>query len=198
MILPIYAYGHPVLRKECEDIEEGYKDLDQLIKNMYETMYSATGVGLAAPQVGLSLRIFITDATTYAQDYKDSKDPNERKEYEVLKDFKKVFINPIIIEESGDEWAFEEGCLSIPDIRADVNRPERVVVEYYDQNWVLKEEVYEGFAARIIQHEYDHIEGILFTDLVNPVRKRLIQNRLRRIKNGQIETRYKMKFAKLK
>lgn len=198
MILPIYAYGHPVLRKECEDIEEGYKDLDELIKNMYETMYSATGVGLAGPQVGLSLRIFITDATTYAQDYKDSKDPNERKEYEVLKDFKKVFINPIIIEESGDEWAFEEGCLSIPDIRADVNRPERVVVEYYDQNWILKEEVYEGFAARIIQHEYDHIEGVLFTDLVNPVRKRLIQNRLRRIKNGQIETRYKMKFAKLK
>lgn len=198
MILPIYAYGHPVLRKECEDIEEGYKDLDELIKNMYETMYSATGVGLAGPQVGLSLRIFITDATTYAQDYKDSKDPNERKEYEVLKDFKKVFINPIIIEESGDEWAFEEGCLSIPDIRADVNRPERVVVEYYDQNWKLKEEVYEGFAARIIQHEYDHIEGVLFTDLVNPVRKRLIQNRLRRIKNGQIETRYKMKFAKLK
>ncbi|MCB0481215.1 MAG: peptide deformylase [Flavobacteriales bacterium] len=196
MILPIYAFGHPVLRKECDEIESQYKDLSKLIKDMYETMYSASGVGLAAPQVGLSIRLFITDATQYALDFKDSKDPEEQREYENLKNFKKVFINPIIIEETGDEWGFEEGCLSIPDIRAEVNRQERVVIEYYDENWELKEETYDGFAARVIQHEYDHIEGVLFTDLVNPVRKRLIQNRLKRIKEGNIETRYKMKFLK--
>lgn len=198
MILPIYAYGHPVLRKECEEIDENYEGFEELVKNMYETMYHATGVGLAAPQIGLNIRLFITDATQYAEDYKDSKDPEEQKEYENLKDFKKVFINPIILEETGDEWGFEEGCLSIPDIRAEVNRQERVVIEYYDENWELKEETYEGFAARVIQHEYDHIEGVLFTDLVNPIRKRLLQKRLNNIKKGKVDARYKMKFAKLK
>jgi peptide deformylase len=196
MILPIYAYGHPVLRAECEEFDKDYPGLDQLISDMYETMYNASGVGLAAPQVGKNLRLFIVDATQYAEDYKDSKDPEERKEYEILKDFKKVFYNPIIVEESGDEWGFEEGCLSIPEIRAEVTRQEFVVVEYYNENWELVEERYEGFAARVIQHEYDHIEGVLFTDKVNPVRRRLLQRKLNNIKNGNIKLNYKMKFAK--
>ena len=196
MIYPIYAYGHPVLRKECEEIEEKDAKLPEILKNMFETMYSANGVGLAAPQVGLSLRLFIVDGTRYAKDYKNSKDPEEQKEYENLKDFKRAFINPIIVEETGDDWAFEEGCLSIPEIRADVKRQEEVTIEYYDENWNLKEETYDGFAARVIQHEYDHIEGVLFTDKISPIKKRLMQRKLTNIKKGNIDAGYKMRFLK--
>ncbi len=196
MILPIYAYGHPVLRKECEEIEENDKDIHQVIENMFETMYAASGVGLAAPQVGLNLRLFIVDGTRYAEDYKNSNDPEEQKEYENLKDFKKVFINPIIVEETGDNWAFEEGCLSIPQIRADVKRQEEVLIEYFDADWNLKEERFDGFAARVIQHEYDHIEGVLFTDKISPIKKRLMQRKLSNIKKGKIDAGYKMRFVK--
>ena len=196
MKLPIYAYGRPVLRKECEELEEKDPAVKQILKDMFETMYAANGVGLAAPQVGMNIRVFIVDATRYADDYKNSKDPEERDEYENLKDFKKVFINPIVVEETGDDWAFEEGCLSIPEIRADVNRPENVTIEYFDENWKLKEETYEGFAARVIQHEYDHIEGVLFTDKVSPIKKRLMQRKLTNIKKGNIDPGYKMRFAK--
>lgn len=196
MILPIYAYGHPVLRAECEEIEERDPKLKKIVEDMFETMYSANGVGLAAPQVGMSLRLFIVDGTKYAQDYKNSNDPEEQKEFENLKDFKKVFVNPIIVEETGDEWAFEEGCLSIPDLRADVKRQEKVVIEYFDENWNLKEETYDGFAARVIQHEYDHIEGVLFTDKISPIKKRLMQRKLTNIKKGKIDAGYKMRFVK--
>lgn len=196
MILPIYAYGHPVLRAECEELEENDPKLPELLENMYETMYNASGVGLAAPQVGKSLRLFIVDGTNYAEDIKDSKDPEEQKEYEVLKDFKKAFINPIIIEETGDEWGFEEGCLSIPDIRAEVTRQDTVLIEYYNEKWELVEERYDGFAARVIQHEYDHIEGVLFTDKINPIRKRMLKRRLTNIQKGNIRANYKMRFAK--
>lgn len=196
MILPIYAYGHPVLRKECDEIDEKDPAVKQIIKDMFETMYGANGVGLAAPQVGMNLRLFIVDATRYADDYKNSKDPEERKEYENLKDFKKVFINPIIVDETGDEWAFEEGCLSIPEIRADVNRQEKVTIEYFNEKWELVEETYDGFAARVIQHEYDHIEGVLFTDKISPIKKRLMQRKLRNISKGNIDAGYKMRFVK--
>ncbi|MBD79801.1 MAG: peptide deformylase [Crocinitomicaceae bacterium] len=196
MVLPIYAYGHPVLRAECEEIEENDPNLKQLIDDMYETMYSANGIGLAAPQVGKNLRLFLVDAVAYAEDYKDSKDPEDQKEYATLKDFKKAFINPIIIEETGKDWAFEEGCLSIPDIRAEVKRQDTVLIEYYNENWELVEEEYDGMAARIIQHEYDHIEGVLFTDKINPVRKRLLKRKLNNILKGNIDLKYKMKFAK--
>ncbi len=196
MKLPIYAYGHPVLRKECEELEEKSPAVKQILKDMFETMYGANGVGLAAPQVGMNIRVFIVDARRYADDYKESKDPEERKEYDNLKDFKKVFINPIIVKETGADWAFEEGCLSIPEIRADVNRPENVTIEYFDENWTLKEETYEGFAARVIQHEYDHIEGVLFTDKISPIKKRLMQRKLTNIKKGNIDPGYKMRFAK--
>lgn len=196
MILPIYAYGHPVLRAECLEIEENDSNLEKLINDMYETMHGASGIGLAAPQVGKNLRLFLVDATQYADDYKDSKDPEDQKDYEVLKNFKKAFINPIIIEETGDEWGFEEGCLSIPDIRADVSRPDTVLIEYYNENWELVEEKYDGMAARVIQHEYDHIEGVLFTDKINPLRKRLLKRRLNNITKGNIELKYKMRFAK--
>ena len=142
------------------------------------------------------LRLFLVDTTTYAGDYKDSKDVEDRKDYQVLKDFKKAFINPIIIEETGVEWGFEEGCLSIPEIRAEVNRQDTVLIEYYNENWELVEERYDGMAARVIQHEYDHIEGVLFTDKINPLRKRLLKRKLNNITKGNIELKYKMKFPK--
>ncbi|MGB0389992.1 MAG: peptide deformylase [Salibacteraceae bacterium] len=196
MVLPVYGYGHPVLRAECLDIEENDSTIKELIANMFETMYAASGVGLAAPQIGKSLRLFIVDASPFAEDYKDSDDPEDNKEYKSLKNFKKVFINPIIVEEEGEKWAFEEGCLSIPDIRADVHRQDTVVIEYYNEKWELVEETYDGLAARVIQHEYDHIEGVLFTDLINPVRKRLLQRKLNNIVKGNISAKYKMRFAK--
>tara|TARA_B110000305_G_scaffold211231_1_gene245481 strand:- start:405 stop:995 length:591 start_codon:yes stop_codon:yes gene_type:complete len=196
MVLPIYAYGHPVLRKECKEIKENDPNLEKLINDMYDTMHGANGIGLAAPQVGKNLRLFLVDTTTYAGDYKDSKDAEDRKDYQVLKDFKKAFINPIIIEETGVEWGFEEGCLSIPEIRAEVNRQDTVLIEYYNENWELVEERYDGMAARVIQHEYDHIEGVLFTDKINPLRKRLLKRKLNNITKGNIELKYKMKFPK--
>jgi len=196
MVLPIYAYGHPVLRAECLEIDENDPNLEKLISDMYETMRGASGIGLAAPQIGKNLRLFLVDATAYADDYKDSKDADDQKDYEVLKDFKKAFINPIIIEETGDEWGFEEGCLSIPEVRAEVSRQDTVLIEYYNENWELVEERYDGMAARVIQHEYDHIEGILFTDKINPLRKRLLKRKLNNITKGNIDLKYKMKFPK--
>jgi len=196
MILPIVAYGDPILKKEAVEIEKDYPELKTLISNMFDTMYNANGVGLAAPQIGKNLRLFLVDATAYADDYKDSKDADDQKDYEVLKDFKKAFINPIIIEETGDEWGFEEGCLSIPEVRAEVSRQDTVLIEYYNENWELVEERYDGMAARVIQHEYDHIEGILFTDKINPLRKRLLKRKLNNITKGNIDLKYKMKFPK--
>ena len=162
MILPILAYGDVLLKKECSEIKQSYSDLDQLISDMFETMYAASGVGLAAPQIGKSIRLFIVDGSPFS-DVEEGQEEDPMAQG--MENFKKVFINPIIEEESGKEWAFSEGCLSIPKIREEVYRKEKVVISYYNENWELKEEEYDGYAARIIQHEYDHIEGVLFTDL---------------------------------
>lgn len=194
MILPIVAYGDPVLKKEAVEIDKDYQDLDQLIDNMYETMYQASGVGLAAPQIGKSIRLFIVDGSPFAEDEEDEEDPRAVG----MEGFKKVFINPIIEEESGEEWGFNEGCLSIPKIREEVFRKEKILITYYNQNWELKEETYEGYAARIIQHEYDHIDGILFTDHLSPLKKRLLTKKLQNISKGIIDVDYKMKFPAIK
>lgn len=184
MILPIVAYGDPILKREADEIDKDYPGLAEFIENMWETMYNAEGVGLAAPQVGKSIRLFTVDCSPFEED-----EPS-------LKNFKKLFINPIILEEEGKEWTFNEGCLSIPSIREDVSRKPKITIEYYDENWELKEEIYEGLAARVIQHEYDHIEGILFTDKINPLKKRLINSKLNNISKGNVKVPYRMKFPK--
>lgn len=188
MILPIYGYGEPVLRKKTVEIGKDYPDLDQLIENMYETMYKAHGIGLAAPQVGLNIRLFVIDASPLAEDedYVDIKDE--------LALCKKVFINPKITKREGELWKFNEGCLSIPDIREDIKRLENITIEYFDQNWNKKTENFGDVRARIIQHEYDHIEGILFTDLLSPLKKKLLKGKLANISKGKVETEYRMKF----
>jgi peptide deformylase len=180
MKLPIVAYGDPVLKKVCENIDENYPDLQQLIQNMWDTMNNANGVGLAAPQIGLAIRLFIVD--TKAEE-----------EEEV---FKKVFINAQILEETGEPWAFNEGCLSIPDVREDVMRKPNILIKYYDENWQLHEEQVSGFAARVIQHEYDHIEGKLFTDKLSLLRKQMLRSRLDNISKGNVRTDYKMRFPR--
>ncbi len=188
MILPIVAYGDPVLRKETEEIDANYPDLKQLIADMFETMYHSKGVGLAAPQIGLPIRLFIVDAAGF----------NEDGEAPELEGFKRVFINPIIIEEKGKEWKFEEGCLSIPGIREEVSRKPELTIEYYNEKFELVEEKLDGLGARVVQHEYDHIEGILFIDKINPLRKQLIKSRLNAIVKGEIKVGYRMKFPLLK
>ena len=189
MILPIVAYGDPVLKKKAKEIDKDYPKLEELINNMWDTMYNAYGVGLAAPQVGLPIRMFMIDPAPFAE---DEELPEEEKEQ--LKDLRKVFINPQIIEEDGEEWAFSEGCLSIPEVREDVFRKPDITIEYYDENWEKHTEQYSGLAARVIQHEYDHIEGILFTDKLSSLKKRLIKSKLANISKGKINVEYKMRF----
>ncbi|WP_259069193.1 peptide deformylase [Mucilaginibacter sp. X4EP1] len=187
MKYPIIAYGDPVLRKKATAIEpDEYPNIKELVDNMFETMYAAHGVGLAAPQVGLSMRLFVIDATPF-----DDDDAS-------LKDFKKVFINAEMLDETGEEWAFNEGCLSIPDIREDVYRCPVIKLSYYDENWKHHEGTFKGMAARVIQHEYDHIEGKLFTDKLSPLRKRLIEKKLNDISKGIVDVEYKMKFPAVK
>ncbi|THD65762.1 peptide deformylase [Robertkochia marina] len=193
MILPIVAYGDPVLRKVGKEIDAEYPNLNGLLENMFETMYNAQGVGLAAPQIGLPIRLFIIDATPFAED--EDLQPEEQ---ELLKDFKKVFINAKILEENGDTWNFNEGCLSIPDVREDVSRQEKVRLEYYDENFERHEEEFTGLAARVIQHEYDHIEGVLFTDKLSSLRKRLLKGKLANISKGKVRADYKMRFPAAK
>ena len=190
MIRPIIAYGDPVLRKKAVEIDEDYPDLNLLLEDMFETMYNSQGVGLAAPQIGLSIRLFIIDASLFVDD--------DEEDLEGLKDFKRVIINPIIIEETGTEWKFEEGCLSIPGIREDVSRQPDIIVEYYNENFELIEEKLSGLAARVVQHEYDHIEGILFTDKINPLKKQLLKGKLSDITKGNIKVNYRMKFPLIK
>lgn len=190
MILPIVPYGDPVLREETVDIEASYP-VKELIESLYETMYHASGVGLAAPQIGKALRLFVVDSAPFAE--MDDVDP---KQIPALENFKKAFINPIIVEEKGKNWAFEEGCLSIPGINADVMRPDTIVIEYFNEKWELIEEEYTGLIARIIQHEYDHIEGVLFTDLVSPLKKKFLSKKLSKITSGDVSTSYKMKLLK--
>ena len=193
MILPIIAYGDAVLRKKADDIPNEYPKLKELIENMYETMYGAFGVGLAAPQVGLAIRLFLVDTRPFAED--DDFTPEEQ---ELLKNFKRTFINATILEETGDEWAFNEGCLSIPEVREDVFRKPTITIQYQDENFVTNTEKFDGLIARVIQHEYDHIEGILFTDKLSALKKRLIKSRLINISKGKIEVDYKMRFPDMK
>jgi peptide deformylase len=193
MILPIYGYGEPVLRKVCEDISQEYPNLKETIANMYDTMYNAHGVGLAAPQVGLALRLFIVDTEPFS----DSDDVS-KEEAALMKEFKKTFINAKIIKEEGDIWGFNEGCLSIPDVREDVFRHETITIEYFDENFNKKTEVYDGLIARVIQHEYDHIEGILFTDHLSMLKKKLIGKKLQNIMEGKARPDYKMKYVNKK
>jgi peptide deformylase len=190
MILPIIGYGDPVLRTVGTEISANSAELKQTIANMYETMYNACGVGLAAPQVGLPIRLFIIDTEPFS----DSEDLN-KDEQEALKGFKKTFINAIITKEEGDEWCFNEGCLSIPDVREDVYRHEKITIEYLDEDFNKKTEEYRGLIARVIQHEYDHIEGILFTDHLSTLKKQLIKRKLQNIMEGKANPDYRMKYA---
>ncbi|MEL6811498.1 MAG: peptide deformylase [Bacteroidota bacterium] len=193
MIYPIVAYGDPVLRKETKEVTQDFPKLDEILENMFDTMYGAHGIGLAAPQVGLPLRIFIVDATPF----EDDEDLTEE-ERKYLSNFKRVFINARIVEESGDEWAFNEGCLSIPEVREDVFRQGTITIEYVDEKFKKHKETIGGIAARIIQHEYDHIEGILFTDKLSPLKKRLIKSKLSNISKGKVKVDYRMRFPNAK
>jgi peptide deformylase len=193
MILPIIAYGDPVLRKVGTEIDKEYPELAALIANMKETMYNASGVGLAAPQIGLAIRLFIIDASPFAED--EDLDDEDRA---TLKTFNRVFINAQIIKEEGEEWTFNEGCLSIPDVREDVSRQPKITIEYQDEDFKTHTEVLEGLAARVFQHEYDHIEGILFTDKLSTLKKRLLKKRLENISKGKINADYRMNFPNLK
>ncbi len=179
MVYPIVIYGHPILRKVAEDIDKDYPDLDQLINDLFETLYRSEGLGLAAPQVGKSIRIFVIDGKPVGEDEPE------------LADFKKVFINAHLIEKFGDFELMTEGCLSIPNLREEVNRESHIRLTYYDENWQFHDDAFNGFKARIIQHEYDHLDGILFTDKVNPLRKRLLKGKLNAISKGKFEVDYK-------
>lgn len=192
MILPIIAYGDPVLRKETDDIPEDYPNLKDLVANMFETMYNAHGVGLAGPQVGLALRIFTVDTIQILTDVSEDSD------FANQTGIKKVMINAEIIEESGEEWAYDEGCLSIPNIQEAVVREEKIRIQYYDADFNFYDETYDGFTARVIQHEYDHIEGVLFTDYLTPLKKRMLKRKLEKISKGDVEVGYRMKFPNSK
>jgi peptide deformylase len=178
MIYPIIMYGDPVLRQKATEIEKG-TDVKQLIDDMYETMHNANGIGLAAPQIGKSIRLFVVDGTILDDE------PG-------MVDFKRAFINPIMLEENGSPWEYEEGCLSIPNIREKISRLEKVRIRYYDADWNLVEEQYDGLKARVIQHEYDHIEGKMFVDYLTPLRKRLLKGKLADISKGKVDTEYRI------
>lgn len=185
MIYPIVVYGDPVLRQRAQEIEKG-TDLTQLIQDMFETMYGAQGIGLAAPQIGKAIRLFIVDGTALKDDDDDETNGED------MTGFKKAFINPLILQEDGEAWEFEEGCLSIPNIREKVARKENLKIRYYDEQWNLKEEEYDGIKARIIQHEYDHIEGKLFIDYLTPLKKRMLKGKLNDISRGDVDTEYRI------
>ncbi|WCM42599.1 peptide deformylase [Flavobacterium sp. CBA20B-1] len=193
MILPIVGYGDPVLRKECEEISKDYPQLKELISNMYETMDNAYGVGLAAPQIGLPIRLFIVDTKPFSEDEDLSKE-----ERNFLADFNCTFINPKILSEEGEEWSFNEGCLSIPGVREDVYRKPNITIQYFDENFEKHTKSFSGYAARVIQHEYDHIEGVLFTDKISTLKKKLNAKRLQNIMEGKVFPDYKMKFINKK
>jgi len=179
MVYPIVVYGDPVLRKKAVDIEKG-TDVKALVQDMFETMKAASGIGLAAPQIGKGVRLFVVDGTVLEDEEQD------------MSDFRKAFINPVVLDEHGEEWEFEEGCLSIPNIRENVARPETVKIRYYDEDWNEKEEEYDGMKARIIQHEYDHIEGKLFIDYLSPLKKRMLKGKLSNISKGEVSTEYRI------
>lgn len=188
MILPIVAYGDPVLKRKAKDIQQEDFDVPALIENMFKTMYNAEGVGLAAPQIGKSIRLFLVDT-------EQIEDPKKNPEF---KGIKKAFINAEILDENGKEWKYEEGCLSIPNIREDVARMPNIKIKYLDENFEEHIEEYDGINARVIQHEYDHIEGVLFTDHISPLKKRLLSRKLDKISKGKVRIHYKMRFPELR
>jgi len=188
MILPIYAYGQPILRKESEEIDKEYPNLSQLIEDMFETMDSAKGIGLAAPQIGKNIRIIVVDSKKLSEDFDE---PG-------LDEFRKVFINPIIEQEFGDDFTFREGCLSLPRISEEITRKSKIILSYYDMDWNLHQEEFSGLKARIIQHEYDHLEGIMWIDRASPLRRKLLQSKLLKISKGDVYHDYLMKFVKKK
>lgn len=190
MILPIRAFGDAVLRKDCVPIDKNYPDLKGIIANMFETLESANGIGLAAPQIGLDIRLFVVDVSPLAEDEDYEHIADE------LKVFRKVFINAEVLEESGEEWKFNEGCLSIPDVREDVKRKSNVKIEYLDENFQKHTETFSDIRARVIQHEYDHIEGILFTDHLSALKKKMVKGKLAKISKGEVHVNYKMRFPK--
>jgi peptide deformylase len=192
MILPIVPYGDPLLKKKAQPIDASFPGFKGLIADMYETMYAAQGVGLAAPQVGHSIRVFIVDGAPFAEE--NEEDEEVDLDAKSLVDFKKVFVNPQIIDESGEKWGFTEGCLSIPNIREEVMRQPTVLLRYMDENFNQFEETFVGYRARIIQHEYDHLEGILFTDRISVLRRRMLQGKLNDISKGKTDARYRMRF----
>lgn len=192
MILPIVAYGHPVLRKMCEDIGPEYPELSKLLEDMWETMYHSNGVGLAAPQINRPVRIFVIDTIQIVENF----DEEDKKEYPDEKPVKKVFINAHIVNTSGEPWAYNEGCLSIPKVREDIKRPEHVRLRYVDENFTEHEEDFYGITARVIQHEYDHIDGKLFIDYLPPLKKRLLKKKLEDISKGKVRVDYRMLLPK--
>jgi peptide deformylase len=185
MILPIYAYGQPVLRKQAQPITQDYENLQTLIADMFETMYGAKGVGLAAPQIGRDIRLFVVDTIQLEKAGSDHKG------------IKKAFINAQLLDENGEPWLYEEGCLSIPDIHVEIERQPRIQIHYFDENWNEITETYDGTNARVIQHEYDHIEGVLFIDRMKPLKRRMINRKLEKIKRGDIDAPHPMRFVKL-
>jgi peptide deformylase len=192
MILPIVAYGHPVLRKMCEDITPEYPDLDKLLANMWETMYASSGVGLAAPQINRPIRLFVIDSEQIINNLEE----DEKDEYPGDAGVKRVFINAHIVATGGEEWPYNEGCLSIPKVREDVYRPETVTIRYVDEHFQPHEDTFTGVTARVIFHEYDHIDGKLFIDHLKPLKRRMIKSKLDDISKGKIRVDYKMIFHK--
>ena len=186
MILPIVAFGSPILRKKCVEMSPDYPELEMLLKNIWETMYEAHGVGLAAPQINKALCLFLIDTTPFVDDEEETE--------EVI--VKQVFINPKILKETGEEWDFNEGCLSIPEVREDISRKPNITIEYFDENFEKHTDTYDGLTARVIQHEYDHIDGILFTDKISALRKRMIKGKLLDISKRKVNVTYKMRFAR--
>jgi peptide deformylase len=202
MILPIVAYGDSILRKVAKEITPDYEGLHELIENMFETMYAAPGVGLAAPQIGKDIRLFIVDSAyvlakkepTPEEETPIDKDNQKEDEFAGETGIRQVFINAKMLKEFGKLWAYEEGCLSIPGIREEIYRPESILIEYYDEQFNKHTKEFNGFTARVIQHEYDHIQGILFTDKLNPIKKRILRNKLSNISKGLVDVKYKMRF----
>jgi peptide deformylase len=192
MILPVVAYGHPVLRKECVDIDKDYPELDKLVADMWETMYYTNGVGIAAPQVNRPVRIFVVDTVQLVEGFDDE----DREEFPDEKGIKQVFINAHVVETSGEPWSYNEGCLSIPKVREDITRPEHVRVKFVDEQFVEHEEDFYGITARVIQHEYDHIDGKLFIDYLPPLKKRLLKKKLEDISKGKVRVDYRMLLPK--
>ena len=192
MILPVVAYGSPILRKVCDDITDAYPDLQKLLADMWQTLYNSNGVGLAAPQINRPIRLFIVDTIQIVDDFNDE----DRKKYPGEVAIKQVFINARKIEDTGAMWPYNEGCLSIPKVREDIQRPSHVRLSYMDENFVQQEGVFHGITARVIQHEYDHIDGKLFIDYISPLKKRLIKKKLDDITRGKVKTDYRMFFPK--